>query len=95
MRNTRPAFMLLDAVMGISICASAFMLAFTFLHTLTPSPTPSTYRAYKYLFLSPQSSPLSISTSSAPTLTYELREQSYSDPLTFEKLRFYIPTSLR
>lgn len=38
-RKTQPlhshqAFMLIDAIMGISICASAFALAFGFLYTL-------------------------------------------------------------
>lgn len=92
--NSHQAFMLLDAVMGICICATALILAFGFLYTLAPTPKISTYSAYKQLFLSPKTTSVALNTHSTPLLTYELLEHSYSIPDNFEFLRFYMPKAI-
>ena len=94
-QNLHQAFMLLDAVMGICICASAFGLAFSFLYTLAPPKSLTTYTIYKQLFLAPTHTPTNISPDSQPHLVYEVLEQSYTSPSTLETLRFYIPNALR
>lgn len=92
--RSHSAFMLLDAVMGICICASAFMLTFGFLHTLVPPSKPLTYELYRDIFLSPQiSQSISISTTSSPTITYEALEQMQIMPQN-ETLRIYMPTAI-
>ena len=93
--TSRPAFMLLDAVMGICITAIAFTFAFGFLYTLSPSVRISTYEVYKALFFTPHSAQTTITTHSQPTLTYDILEQSCTSPNTFETLRFYSPTDIR
>lgn len=93
-QNSHQAFMLLDAVMGICICASAFGLAFSFLYTFTAPKSPTTYATYKQLFLAPTHTLTSISPYSQPHLVYEVLEQSYTIPSTLETLRFYTPNAL-
>lgn len=93
--RSHQAFMLIDAVMGISICASAFALAFGFLYTLTPSTQITTYETYKQLFLNPLHTHTAITPLSQPTLTYEVLEQSYINPNTLEILRLYTPKTIR
>ncbi|MCX2717161.1 hypothetical protein OQH61_05360 [Helicobacter sp. MIT 21-1697] len=89
------AFLLLDAVMGICICATALILTFGFLYTFSPTTKLSTYDTYKQLLLSPTITSITLNTHSTPSLTYEVFEQSYTAPHNFELLRFYTPKAIR
>lgn len=88
------AFMLIDATVGICICASAFILAFSFLHTLSPNMPISTYTTYKQLLSSTNGTQITINTLSRPTLTYQILELSYTHPVSFENLRLFIPAAI-
>lgn len=87
---THRAFVLLDAVMGIFVCALGFSLAFSFL-SLQNLPQISSYTHYKQLLLNPQLTQTQLSTHSTPTLIY----QGNIHRSTESNLSFFAPTHIR
>lgn len=88
--TTHRAFVLLDAVMGIFVCALGFSLAFSFL-SLQNLPQISNYAYYKQLLVSPQLTQTQLSTHSTPTLIY----QGNIHRSTESNLSFFAPTHIR
>lgn len=89
----RPAFMLLDATMGIFICASALLLIFSYLYTIAPKPKASSYETYQRTLLSTSHTPVSLKSVSSPNLIYQAQEYTYTSQ-NLENFRFYLPTAL-
>ncbi len=94
--SKHPAFMMLEAVMAICVCASAIILTLGFIHTLNADlqTRPSSYQTYKNTLLSPVSSTQMITSLSPAHLTYETQALSYTH--TFgETFVFYIPIHIQ
>lgn len=92
--TTSPAFMLLDATMGIFICASALLLIFSYLYTIAPKPKPSNYETYQHTLLSAPYAPASLKSVSSPILIYQTQEYTYTSQ-NQESFRFYLPITLK
>lgn len=94
--NQRSAFMMVEAIIAICVCASAIILALGFIHTLNADlqTRPSPYQTYKNTLLSPIVSTQMITPLSPAHLTYETQRLSYTHTLG-ETFVFYIPTHLQ
>lgn len=88
--KSHSAFMILDAVMGIFICATALGLVFAYLYTNTPKRHLASYEAYKHTLLSTAHTPATLTSKSSPYLTYQVQEHLYTSQ-NFESFRYYIP----
>ena len=92
-KNAHAAFMLLDAVMGLCVCAVGFSLTFGFLFLLSPTPKPKTANAYKQILDSPPHATIELSTHSAPMLTYSVDEYKHDDGT--EVLYYFAPKAIK
>ena len=93
--HLRQAFMMLEAILALCVCASAIALAFGFIHTLNANlqTQPSPYQAYKNTLLSPQISNQTLTPLSPSQLVYETQQSSYTHTLG-ETFIFFTPIQI-
>ena len=83
------AFLLLDAIMGIFVCACGFALAFSVLSM--QDFKPNVYASYKHLLLQPSTMPAQIEARSTSLLIYEGKTHRTTE----SNLTLFIPTHIR